>query len=194
MVFEYTIANFPLMDTLELTRVKNGKWLLLISLILLAVLRLALAVMLQNIVKDTVAFDQFNEVYWWMVPVLALMGTAVFRGERVVRYILCGLLTVALVLEVYLFASVGFPDTIFMVLSILTWVNTLFLIYVVMLNNQTEEFFLFQRSRNFGELAVVENKESRSPRASEDHKKQTPAKRKKIGETKDWDDELDLFE
>ncbi len=226
--FDQMIANFPPMDTLELTRIEKGKRLLLISLVLLALLRLMLAIMLEIIVEETVAFDQFNEVYWWMIPVLALMGAAVFRGGKAVRYILCGLLVVALVLEVYLFALAGFPDTVFMIVSILAWVSTLFLLYVVMLNNETEEFFLYQRSRNFGEYAVVRNEEVQNAAAGDNQAKRKPkqkktvaampldeeeeteaedyleqdrnsaspkpGKKKKKGEKKDWDDELDLFE
>lgn len=186
------IANFPPMDTLEHSRIEKGKRLLLISLGILAVFRLILAILLQNIVEETVAFDQFNEVYWWMIPVLALMGAAVYRGGKPVRYILCGLLVVAVVLEVYLFVLAGFPDTTFMVVSILAWVTTAFLLYVVMINDETEEFFLFQRSKNFGEYAVVRNEgptANTNGSGSNPDRPKTKVKRKKPAPQDPLDDE-----
>ena len=149
------IANFPPMDTLDPKKIDKGKRLLGISLGILAGFRLVMAILMQMIVEDTVAFDQFDEVFWLMIPVLGLMGAAVYRGGKAVRYILCGLLVVAVVLEVYLFALAGFPTSTFMLVSILAWLATAFLLYVIMLSEETEEFFLYQRSKNYGEYAAI---------------------------------------
>lgn len=211
------------MDTLDQKRIEKGKKLLLISLGILTVLRLALAVLLQLIVEETVSFDQFDEVYWLMIPVILLMGAAVYRGGKPVRYIMSGLLVVAVVLEVYLFVLAGFPDSTFMITSILAWITTGFVLYVIMIDNATEEFFLVQRSKNFGEYVVVRNADVNSGQASPDARKKkekpienaaeeveeeladflgedeasgepTPANKKKKGKKSDWSDELDLFE
>lgn len=211
------------MDTLDQKRIEKGKKLLLISLGILTVLRLALAVLLQLIVEETVSFDQFDEVYWLMIPVILLMGAAVYRGGKPVRYIMSGLLVVAVVLEVYLFVLAGFPDSTFMVTSILAWLTTGFVLYVIMIDNATEEFFLVQRSKNFGEYAVVRNAETSNSQSTAKPKKKkekpventaeeveddladflgedeapeepTPDKKKKKRRKSDWSDELDLFE
>ena len=185
------------MDALDQNRIEKGKRLLLIALGVLLVLRLVLALLLRLIVENSVGLDQFDEIFWWMIPVILLMGAAVYRGGKAVRYIMAGILIVAMVIEIYLFVSAGFPDTTFMLVAILAWLATGFLLYVVMLNETTEEFFLYQRSKNYGEYAVVNNRtaggEAQGP-AKEAQASRQKAEKKGSEALEDDTDYMDDFE
>lgn len=193
------------MEALDLKRIDQGKKMLLVSLAILAVLRALVAFLLWQITKDTVAFDQFDEIYWLQIPLILIMGAGTYQGNKAVRYILAGMLVIVLVLEIYLFVLAGFPNTGFMVASILAWLVTGFVLYLIMIDGKVEEFFLFQRGKNYGEYAHVAPANSAAnaskPKAKARAEETEEAageiefpRRSKKKDKPSWDDELDLFE
>jgi|GEM_PF-4623017 len=193
------------MEALDQKRIEQGKKMLLAGLAILAFFRALVAFLLWQITQETVAFDQFDEIYWLQIPLIVIMGAGTYQGNKAVRYILAGMLVIILVLEIYLFVLAGFPDSGFMTSSIVAWLAMGWVLYLIMIDGKVEEFFLLQRGKNYGEYAHVPD---RQPESSSRQKAKPPVEevdvdefeapeRPKRGRKKDkptWDDELDLFE
>lgn len=161
---------------------------MLLGLGILTTLRIIIAIMISTIAV-WVDYDQFDEVYWYLIPAVVLLGAGTFHGSNPIRYIFSALLVVAIALEVYLFSNARFPGNWIVVVSIQVWLVSLLMVYIMFANNKVKDFFLYQRARHFGEpIKVVGREEAKAATQTK-----TAAVKTRKGSA-NQNDELGIFE
>lgn len=198
------------MEALDKKQIEQGRKFLLAALGFLAVTSLAYAYFFMADAENSPLFSKFTNLNWFIPPMALLMGAGVFQGSKPVRWILSLLLVLTIAFEFYLFISFGLPggatEAFFFLMTLAAGV----LIYMIMIDNRVEEFLLYQRSKNYGEWAKVEEEEEEAEPQEEKPRKgralldedeemveevetSSRKKKKKQGDSS-WEDELGIYE
>ena len=133
---------------------------------------------------------------------MLVMGLGTLQGGKAVRYIFTAIMVVLLLIQVELIYS-GFSNSPFLTaLFIFKWIASLLLIYFMIIDKAVNQYFLYQRAKNYGEWMGVQVEQSTTPQeprttppTSEQHRKESPPNREaKPKKKSNWDEDLDLYE